>query len=81
MAEAMGKVEHNKSAHSFIKALHELQQRCGVAELKMSNYGIQKKEIPALAQNAYDTMGGLFELDRYKLSLAETISIMEKSYR
>jgi alcohol dehydrogenase len=81
MAEAMGKTEHTKSAHSFIKALHELQQRCGVADLKMSAYGIRKEEIPALAKNAHETMGGLFEVDRYKLSLAETVAIMEKAFR
>jgi len=81
MAEAMGKMEHTKSAHSFIKALHEMQQRCNVADLKMSAYGIRKEEIPALAKNAHDTMGGLFTVDRYKLSPADTIAIMEKAYK
>lgn len=81
MAEAMGKTEHSKSAHAFLKALHELQQRCNVADLKMSAYGMKRDEIPALAKNAHETMGGLFTMDPYKLSVAETISIMEKAYK
>jgi alcohol dehydrogenase len=47
----------------------------------MSDYGIQKEEIPSLARNAHETMGGLFKLDRYTLSLAETIAIMENAFR
>jgi alcohol dehydrogenase len=81
MAEAMGKSEKIKSAASFIDALCELQKQCGVADLKMSDYGIRKEEIPALAKNAHETMGGLFTLDRYTLSLNETITIMEKAFK
>ena len=81
MGEVMGKKNHTKNVHSFTDALDELQQQCGVADLKMSDYGIRKEEIPALAQNAHETMGGLFTLDRYSLSPAETITIMEKAFR
>jgi alcohol dehydrogenase len=81
MAEAMGKNEKNKSPHSFLTALGELQQRCGVANQKMSSYGIRKEEIPALAKNAHETMGGLFKLDRFPLTLADTIAIMDKSFK
>jgi alcohol dehydrogenase len=81
MGEVMGKKEKTKDGHSFIDALRDLQQQCGVADLKMGDYGIQKEEIPSLACNAHETMGGLFKLDRYTLSLAETIVIMENAFR
>ncbi len=81
MAEAMEKNGNIKSPAAFIEALCELQQRCGVADLKMSDYGIKIEEIPALAKNAHETMGGLFTLDPYTLSISETITIMEKSFK
>ena len=48
----------------FIAALVELQEQCGVADLKMSDYGIKPDEFMTLAQNARATMGGLFFCDR-----------------
>ena len=66
---------------SFVKALRQLQKNCRVDELKMSSYEIQQEEIPMLAKNARHTMGGLFEVDPYKLSLEETILIMANAYK
>ena len=43
----------------LVEALKELQAQCGVAGMKLSDYGIDKADIPAIAQNARDTMGGL----------------------
>lgn len=66
---------------SFVKALVELQKNCGVDNLKMSDYGIKQEDIPALAENAIQTMGGLFTQDPYSLSLEETIEIMMHAYK
>ena len=65
----------------FITALKKLISGSGLEGLKMSDYGIRREEIPTLAQNARDTMGGLFELDRHKLSFEETKQILENAYR
>lgn len=85
MAKAMGvdvdSLPEGERAMSFVKALIELQEACGVRHLKMSDYGIKKEEIPMLAQKAYETMGGLFSLDPYALSLEETIQIMSAAYK
>lgn len=85
MAKAMGvdvdSLSEEERAMSFVKALIELQEACGVRHLKMSDYGIKKEEIPMLAQKAYETMGGLFSLDPYALSLEETIQIMSAAYK
>lgn len=85
MARAMGfdvdSLLEEERPMSFVKALVELQEACGVRDLKMSDFGIKKEEIPMLAENARATMGGLFELDPYSLSLEETIEIMERAYK
>ncbi|WP_020611620.1 iron-containing alcohol dehydrogenase [Sediminispirochaeta bajacaliforniensis] len=65
----------------MVTALEKLQRACGVDELKMSDYGLEKAQIPAYAQNARNTMGGLFEMDRAPLSEQEVIAIYEKAYR
>jgi alcohol dehydrogenase len=85
MARAMGvdvdSLPEEERPMSFVKALIKLQEVCNVGELKMSSYGIEKDEIPSLAENARETMGGLFQLDSYSLSLEETIEIMNKAYK
>ncbi|MBL4932534.1 iron-containing alcohol dehydrogenase [Clostridium paridis] len=85
MARAMGvdvnSINEKERPMAFVKALVKLQEDCSVRELKMSSYNITKEEIPSLALNARETMGGLFELDPYKLSIEETIEIMLKAYK
>ena len=49
--------------------------------LKMSDYGITKEDMAKCAANARHTMGGLFELDPYALSLDETTQIMMNAYK
>ena len=85
MAKAMGVVTgHLPEAErpmAFVKALVELQKECGVDGLKMSDYGITKEDMAKCAANARHTMGGLFELDPYALSLNETTQIMMNAYK
>ena len=80
MAQTMGIADANEPM-DFIKALTKLQQDCGVAGLKMSDYGILPAEFEMLAVNAKETMGGLFECDRSPLSITDCIAIYQKAYR
>lgn len=80
MAQALGKTDA-KEPMDFIAVLVELQEQCGVADLKMSDYGIKPDEFMTLAQNARATMGGLFFCDRVLLSDEECAAIFEKAYR
>lgn len=57
MAKALG-MEDAKSPEDFITMLVKLQEACGVADLKMSDYGIEKDEFDKMAKNARETMGG-----------------------
>ena len=47
----------------------------------MSDYGITEEELPQLADNAMSTLGGLFALDRYRLSRENTIAIFRAAWK
>lgn len=80
MARVMGIPDADK-AQDFVTALFKLQEACGVADLKMSDYGIEKSECMTLAVNARETMGGLFLSNPCEMSDKECAEIFEKSYR
>ena len=80
MAKALG-MEDAKEPMDFVKALVKLQEDCGVADLKMSEYGIKPEEFPAMAENALDCMGFLFACDRIKLSKEDCVAIYQASYK
>ncbi len=68
-------------AMAFVHALVHLQKACGVDGLTMSCYGIKKSDIPALAKNARETMGGLFAADPCPLTQEDVESIYKKAYK
>lgn len=80
IAKAMG-AEAATEPFDFIKALGKLQEECGVAELKMSDYGIKPEEFERFARNAMDTMGWLFTCDRASLNIDDCVAIFAKSYK
>lgn len=85
MARAMGvnvdAIPEKERGHAFVQALQALEAACGVDQLKMSDYGITRAEIPQLAQNARTAMGGLFRQDPVELSDEDVIKIFEAAYR
>ena len=80
MARAMGKKDASDPM-DFVDALVELQKACGVDNLKMSEWGLTKAQIPDYARCARETMGGLFAVDPAPLSDEDIIRILEESYR
>ena len=80
MTKALGKADAS-CAQDFLDVLVQLQKDCGVAELKMSDFGIQESELDVLARNARETMGGLFVADPCELSHEQCVAIYQKSYR
>lgn len=80
MAKAMGK-EDAKEPMDFIDMLVKLQEDSGVADLKMSDYGIEPDEFEALAKNAKETMGALFQCDRSELGIEDCVAIYRAAYR
>lgn len=80
MARVMG-IPNAGKAEDFLTALVKLQEDCGVADLKMSDYGFQPHESMTLAVNARETMGGLFLSNPCPMSDEECAGIFDKSYR
>ena len=65
----------------FVDALMYLQKECGVDGIKLSDYGITPDDFPRFADNAVNTMGGLFAFDPRPLDRAEIIGIYAQSYK
>ena len=80
MAKALGRPDA-AAPSDFVDALVDLQRACGVEELRMSDYGIVRDELPGLARKARETMGGLFDVDPAPLGDADVVKILEASYR
>lgn len=80
MAKFLGKSDASKP-EDFITALTDLQKACGVDDLKMSDYGIQKDELMTMAKNARATMGSLFACDPGETTDEDICGIYERSYK
>ncbi len=80
MAQAMG-IEHADKPEDFIAALVDLQRKCNVADLKMSDYGITPDEFTKIAKNARETMGGLFAANPCEMTEGDVVEILRKSYK
>lgn len=80
MARAMGMAKAQKPS-DFIDMLVKLQKDCGVADLRMSDYGITPDEFEKLAGNARETMGGLFYANPGEMTHEDCVEIFRKSYR
>ncbi len=80
MAQVMGYPDA-KAPMDFIAALDRLQKDCGIADLKMSDYGMKPDDLPALVKNAKATMGKLFAFDRSPLTDADCLAIYTAAYK
>lgn len=80
MAKAMGIADANKP-EDFITALADLQEICGVADLKMSDFGFDKSESMTLAKGARSMQGGLFAANPCEMTDEDCAGVFDKSYR
>lgn len=80
LAQALGRPTATRP-EDFLDALAALQRACGVDALKMSDYGITPAEFPAMAQNARDTLAGLFNCDPAPLANEDVVQIYQASYK
>lgn len=82
MARALGKGDA-QSPEDFLVALRDLQEACGVADLRMSDYGFSgtHEEALELARCARATMGVLFACDPGETTDEDIAGIYERSFR
>ena len=79
MARVMGYPQSN-NPQDFVTALVELQKACGVADLKMSDYGFEKSECMTLAKAARNLQGGLYAANPCETSDEDIAGIFERSF-
>lgn len=80
MAQVMGMPEATKP-EDFLTALTRLQEACGVAVLKMSDYGIKPDELETLMRNSREVMGIMYTSDRVKMSDEDIVNVYKESYK
>ncbi|NDV20614.1 iron-containing alcohol dehydrogenase [Pseudodesulfovibrio sp. JC047] len=85
LALAMGdtlaeNIDEEVSGVAFLDALDTLISDVGLADEKLSDYGVTREEIPALAENALTTMGALFDITPVQMTIEDVISIFEAAY-
>ena len=80
MAQAMGMPEATKP-EDFLTALTRLQEACGVADLKMSDYGITPDEFETLMRNTREVMGVMFTSDRVQMTDEDIVNVYRESYK
>lgn len=80
LARLLGMPGANKP-EDFITALVRLQEACGVADLKMSDYGIMPDEFEKFMHNTREVMGIMFTADRIQMADEDIVQIFADSYK
>lgn len=80
LARLLGMSEADKP-EDFITALVRLQETCGVADLKMSDYGIKPDEFGKFMRNTREVMGIMFTADRVQMADEDIVQIFADSYK
>lgn len=85
LARAMGEridgLPKTQGAEAFLRALRRLIAKAGLREERLSRYGIPREGLQGIAQNAFYTMGGLFEVTPGKMTFTHVVRILEDAYR
>lgn len=79
MARVMG-CPQTDDPQDFVRALVKLQEACGVADLKMSDYGFTKDECLSLAKAARSLQGTLYAANPCETSDEDIAGIFEASF-
>ena len=80
LARLLGMTEATQP-EDFITALVRLQEACGVADLKMSDYGITPDEFRTFMRNTREVMDIMFTGDRVQMSDDDIVAIFAESYK
>lgn len=81
MADSIGfELPEEQAVAAFVPILEEFIRSIGLSEMKLSDFGMQQKDIPALANCAFDTMGRLFEITPVEMTKQDVITIFETAY-
>ena len=80
MANALG-AENATDPMAFVEQLRRLMDACGVAELKMSDYGIKAEEMADYEAKARKEMPHMFAAEPVDLPEEDYVAVMRQSWR
>ncbi len=84
LAQAMGRDVTGLSAAdqvgAFVAALKELIDAIGLKQESLSSYGIKRQDLERFTDNAFETMGKLFELTPVELTRNDVLAIYERAH-
>jgi len=84
LARAMGEkidgLSEKNQALAFITGLKKLITNVGLEQHKLSDFGIAREDLRRFAENAFNTMGKLFELTPIELKLEAVEAIYAAAY-
>ena len=80
MSRVMG-IPNADKPEDFVTALINVQKACGVYDLKMSDYGIEKSSCREMAKTAIFSMTGTFKASPCPMTEDECTEVFEKSYK
>lgn len=80
LAQTMG-MTNAKDPWDFIITLEKLHKDCGVADLKMSDFGIDPTDMLRYVKCARATMGEVFTFDRISLSDEDCVNIYKAAFK
>ncbi len=79
MGENVDELPLDEQPFAFIAALRKLIRSIGMANDHLGNHGVKKSDLPALVENAFHTMGALFEVTPVKLTVRDVTSIFDRA--
>lgn len=77
MAKAMG--EKGENPEEFIDALKKLIAAIGLSDLKLTAWGLKKEDAEKLAENSFEAMGALYELDPIRLNKDDAACVIREA--
>ena len=80
MAKAMGVVDAS-TGKDFVKAMDNLIAQVGCKDLRMSDVGITKDELPTITKRIHEVLGGDNSADPITLSDEDYLCILTQSYK
>lgn len=77
MAKVMG--EKGEKPEEFVEALKKLISAIGLDDLKLTAWGLKKEDAEKLAENSFEAMGFLYELDPIRLNRDDAACVIREA--
>lgn len=80
MGVAVDSLSEKEKPFTFITALTRLITDSGLRPGGLKSYGIKKEKLRELAENSFYTMGGLYRVTPFSLTVDDVVNILENAF-